>query len=172
MPFYKKIGGMSGKKHSEETKKKMSLALKNRVFSEEHKAKLSTAQTGKRHTDETKEKISRGHKGREFSLDHRKKIGEAHKKEKCYFWKGGVSSENAKIRSSMQYKVWRKKVFERDDYTCQSCNQRGGILNADHIKPFSLFPELRFEINNGRTLCKECHEKTNTFAGRIHKMKG
>jgi hypothetical protein len=43
------------------------------------------------------------------------------------------------------------------------CGQIGGKLNVDHIKPFSLFPELRFDIKNGRTLCLLCHTKTDTF---------
>lgn len=64
-------------------------------------------------------------------------------------------------------KEWRKHVFQRDDYTCQACGQRGGKLNADHELPFSLFPDLRFEILNGRTLCVYCHRKTPTFAGGI-----
>ena len=47
----------------------------------------------------------------------------------------------------------------------------GGKLNADHIKPFSLFPELRFDLNNGRTLCVECHKKTDTYCEKIYKYK-
>ena len=81
-------------------------------------------------------------------------------------WKGGITPINLKFRSTPEYKQWRKSVFERDDYTCQECSSRGVELNADHIKPFAYFPELRLDINNGRTLCVTCHRATDTFAGR------
>jgi 5-methylcytosine-specific restriction endonuclease McrA len=69
-----------------------------------------------------------------------------------------------RIRLSPEYKAWRLAVFTRDDYTCQLCGVRGGVeLHADHMKPFALFPELRFEVSNGRTLCAPCHYKTETF---------
>lgn len=74
-----------------------------------------------------------------------------------------ASTENQKIRASLAYKRWRTAVFERDNYTCQMCGARGIRLNADHIKPFSLFPDLRLDINNGRTLCVECHKGTPTY---------
>mgnify|MGYP001570958768 FL=1 len=91
-------------------------------------------------------------------------------KEKNINWKGGVMSINEKIRKSFEYKLWRNAVFERDNYTCIWCGSKfikgvtGRVkIHADHIKPFSLFPELRFAIDNGRTLCLECHEKTPTY---------
>lgn len=75
-------------------------------------------------------------------------------------WKGGITPENERIRHSKEYKEWRISVFERDNYTCINCgDDKGGNLNADHIKPFSLFPELRLDINNGRTLCIDCHKE-------------
>lgn len=88
-------------------------------------------------------------------------------------WKGGITSENEKIRKSFEYRLWRKAVFDRDNYMCIWCGAKSGngkaiILQADHIKPFSLFPELRFAIDNGRTLCISCHKKTGTWGGKSH----
>lgn len=62
-------------------------------------------------------------------------------------------------RRSPEYSKWRKEVFIRDEYTCQNCKMVGGELNAHHIKPFSDFPELRYDVNNGITLCKKCHKE-------------
>lgn len=84
-------------------------------------------------------------------------------------WKGGVTEIHRAIRTSREYKLWRTAVFERDNYACVWCKEKGGELNADHIKPFALFPELRFAIDNGRTLCLECHKKTDTYARNIPK---
>lgn len=64
---------------------------------------------------------------------------------------------NHKQRQSTEYRQWRKSVFERDNYTCQVCGVSGGELNAHHIKPFSVYPDLRFDVSNGLTLCKQCH---------------
>lgn len=83
-------------------------------------------------------------------------------------WRGGITPENKKIRCSLEYKLWRKAVFERDNYQCiWGGKEHGNKLHADHIKPFSLYPELRFAIDNGRTLCYECHKTTETYSGKI-----
>lgn len=86
------------------------------------------------------------------------------KGEKNPRWRGGITPINLKIRGSLEYKLWRRAVFERDKYTCVWCGVVGGRLHADHIKAFSQFPELRFAIDNGRTLCVECHKKTDNYA--------
>lgn len=90
----------------------------------------------------------------------------------------GKTSENDRIRDSKEYKEWRMAVFKRDGFTCVICgikNMKGlgyhVVFDADHIKPFSLFPELRFELSNGRTLCRPCHTKTDTWGNNIHKWK-
>ena len=58
---------------------------------------------------------------------------------------------------------WRNAVFERDNYTCQKCKVRGCRLQAHHIKPYKEFPDLRYVLNNGETLCLECHKQTDTY---------
>ena len=74
-------------------------------------------------------------------------------------WKGGVREENVRIRKSPEYRQWRKDVFQRDGWTCVKCGYKSKLksdIRADHIKPFSLFPELRLDVSNGRTLCLKC----------------
>lgn len=83
-------------------------------------------------------------------------------REKHWNWQGGITTENHKIRDSKEYKEWRIKVFQRDRFTCIVCGYRSmkpRDIRADHIKPFSLFPDLRFELSNGRTLCIPCDMK-------------
>ncbi|MHA1225157.1 MAG: HNH endonuclease [Candidatus Hodarchaeales archaeon] len=76
-------------------------------------------------------------------------------------WKGGVSKNQRPVRS-IRYKKWRMAVFMRDDFTCQFCGIRGVYLEAHHIKPWSKYPKLRFDVNNGVTLCRRCHDLTKT----------
>lgn len=64
-------------------------------------------------------------------------------------------------RHTTEYKQWRTSVFERDSYKCQRCGKVGGELNAHHIKPFAKYKELRYEVDNGITLCAECHRKVH-----------
>jgi len=81
--------------------------------------------------------------------------------ENHYNWKGGESLKRVSITPG--WRKWRKKVYERDKYTCQECGEVGGNLNPHHIKPVALFPNLVFEVDNGITLCRECHKRTDTF---------
>ena len=60
----------------------------------------------------------------------------------------------------VEYQEWRKAVYERDNYTCQICgDDRGGNLEAHHVRSFKDFPELRYDTDNGVTLCKACHRE-------------
>lgn len=90
--------------------------------------------------------------------------------DKNWNWQGGKTKTLQFIRFTPEYKIWRVSVFERDNYTCVDCGQRGGLLEADHEKPQSLFPELRFVVANGKTRCKKCHRKTRTFGERVKRL--
>lgn len=76
-------------------------------------------------------------------------------------YKGNNIRNRNIISVQYQYKKWRKDVFVRDDYTCKKCGLKGGRLNAHHIKEWAEFPELRFDIDNGITLCEPCHYATH-----------
>ena len=74
-------------------------------------------------------------------------------------WKGDQRKEpQQRDREGERYKSWRRKVFERDNYTCFSCQKRGGDLEAHHIELFSTHIHLRHVVSNGITLCKKCHK--------------
>ena len=64
-------------------------------------------------------------------------------------------------RHCAEYTIWRKSVFERDNYTCQICGKKGCELNAHHIKSFSGYPNFRYDVSNGITLCKKCHKEVH-----------
>lgn len=103
-------------------------------------------------------------KGIKYSIRLRLIIANAQRGEKSHLWKGGVTRKNQIVRDSVEYKIWREAVFKRDDWTCKFCGVRSGVqkkvyLEADHIQEFAYYPELRFAIDNGRTLCKDCHRK-------------
>lgn len=74
-------------------------------------------------------------------------------------WKNGVTSENEKIRKSGEYKNWRIAVYRRDGFCCQICKKHCDKKNivAHHKNSFSLYPQSRFVVEEGITLCRRCH---------------
>lgn len=107
----------------------------------------------------------------ELRILHSKKMRAIVASGKHNFWKGGIAQETrsfkANFQNTIEYRLWRTAVFERDNFTCIWCGARNGngkrvVLNADHIQSFSEHPELRLAIDNGRTLCRECHYKRHS----------
>lgn len=80
----------------------------------------------------------------------------------CYmivhWYENNGIGETAKKRNNYTYRKWREAVLKRDGYRCQKCE---GVTNLEvhHIKPFADFPESRFDISNGVTLCRKCHRR-------------
>jgi len=84
------------------------------------------------------------------------------KMEKHPQWKGGVTPEVHRIRSRYKHKQWRKEVKKRDGQKCRKCGDNEN-LHVHHIKSFSKYPKLRFDLNNGMILCLKCHKKTDSY---------
>jgi hypothetical protein len=140
------------------------------------------------YSKETIQKIKAGRAKQviKHSIESRRKIGIGHSKEKCTFWKGGISDLTRSLRQiiagTFEYRQWRSDVFQRDDYICQHCREKGGKLNADHLKEFqkilleyniknkeeALLCEELWNINNGRTLCESCHKKRKKWDKKIY----
>lgn len=145
---------------SNETKNKISLALKGKLPKNFQLIKNYINQEGRKQSEYTRNKIASSNLGRKVWNKGVKSLicGDKHPN-----WQGGKTKINTKIRNSAEYREWRKSVFVRDNYTCQMCFVQGGLLHADHIKQFAYYPELRFELSNGRTLCVPCHKTTDTY---------
>jgi len=169
-----------------------SKTLTGRKLSEEHKEKCGLANLGNKHTEANRiylgnilketGKKTRFKKGVNVSPETQFKKGQTAwntgihmpmiQGDKHPNWKGGATKKNEMVRKCLEYRLWRNAVYQRDNYTCQECNiSIGGNLEAHHIKSFAVFPELRFAIDNGIILCKECHKKTDNYAGKGLKRK-
>lgn len=86
-------------------------------------------------------------------------------------WQGGITKERDKIRRLPGYQLWRKSVFQRDNYTCQKCKKRGTTLHAHHIRSFASNPKLRTDLNNGICLCEHCHLSFHQRYGKLDNNK-
>jgi hypothetical protein len=104
-------------------------------------------------------------KGRRHSDETRRKMSEAKKGDKGSNWKGGVSTENRIAYCSLDYRTWRKDVFERDGYTCQKTKIRGHKLHPHHVYAFAKHHDLRYDVKNGITLSISEHKRFHGIYG-------
>ena len=81
-------------------------------------------------------------------------------------WKGGLTSDRGRIMQTTAYKDWRTDVFTRDNFKCQCCGINSNQLEAHHIIPYAVAEDLRTDVNNGITFCKECHKNYHKLYGR------
>ena len=147
---------------------------------ESMKMKMSKVHKGKKHTEVAKRKMSKiakrngvgkWLKGTKWSVKRRIKFSKSCKGEKGNNWKGGISPKNKKIRSGIEFRLWREAVFARDNWTCQKYGIKGGKLHPHHIKNFAQFPELRFAIDNGITFSKKAHDEFHKIYGKKNNTK-
>lgn len=176
-------------KHSVESIKRIKIARKKQIITPEHKKAISLATKGGNKTS-FKKGVAPWNKGvpkekshmfgRVMPKEQRIKIGLKQKGEKNHAWRGGITPLRGKIYNTFEWRQWRSDIFNRDNFSCVLCGIRGGRLEADHIKAFSIIikenniktvedavicAEL-WDINNGRTLCRPCHLKTENYGNR------
>lgn len=164
-------GTMNGRHHSKESKNKIRKSLMGHKVSKITRKKLSDVNTGKIYSEEYKARIRlyvpRG--------------------KNSHLWKGGITPLTKKIREGYKYIEWRAKCMARDNWTCQTCQKRGGELQVHHIISFSELLNRHniksvddaikckdlWDLNNGITLCLECHKQTDSYLKQhnIHSQK-
>jgi 5-methylcytosine-specific restriction endonuclease McrA len=168
-----------GHKHTDATRKKMSASRrglkinrtappwnkgKKGVYSRESLERFRLSHLGKKQSAETIARRIPKLIGRRFRWKDTSHIRGSNN----HRWRGGLTEKHHLIRNSAEYKAWRRAIFQRDHFTCVIGGKaHGSEIEADHIKPFADYPELRFDVSNGRTLCKECHKNTPTYG--VHK---
>ncbi len=176
------------RKRTKEHQEKIALANRDKILTEETKRKISESLKGNIISEDTRKKMSKANKGRivseETKQKRRGKNNYFYGKRYCgidnHNWKGGITPLIGSVRGSFKYRQWRDDVFTRDSFTCQECgDNKGGNLNAHHKISFvsilqkyeittfkeALKCEELWNINNGVTLCEDCHTI-------IHKRRG
>lgn len=169
---------------SNDTKEKLSNIKKGTKHSKETIQKIISANTGKKRNKKFREKMREINLGRKLSKEHRKKISHSNLGKTA--WNSGLKGYLAGIKSphwvkdrselrtdrrkayDSRYKIWMKEVKDRDEWKCRIDNDEcSGRLEAHHILPWSKFPELRYNINNGISLCHYHHPKSRNAEKRL-----
>jgi len=136
---------------------KLSLKTKKKIGESRLRRK---EQLGYLNSPETREKIKEATRGKYGKLSSH--------------WQGGITALNFQIRNSLKYRQWRSDIFTRDNFTCQNCGLEHCKIEAHHLKEFNIILkenniktlaealscEELWNINNGITLCKGCHNET------------
>lgn len=162
------VGPNKGKKFSTESRMKMSQAQKGKKLSKETRGKMSLARMGHPTSEETKLKISIANSGRKFTDESRKRMSISHLVDKKMAGEKHPNwiHDRTKIktypdkRKDANYEYWNKQCRERDSNKCKMGNEKcGGRLEVHHILRWHDYPELRYDLNNGITLCKNHHPR-------------
>jgi len=150
-------GFVKGHKHSEATKKKIGDIHRRPIYfdctycSKHSITKLSHYKLKKNHFCSTKCYAN-------YRLEKMKPYEQNS-------WKGGITKETQRGRGGKLYKMWQVMVYERDGYSCVNCCSKEQI-EAHHIKSWSKYPKLRYNVDNGKTLCIVCHNKTRGYENK------
>jgi transposase len=155
-----------------EFKEKFKTIMKTVCGKPEIRKKISEKSKQRWQDPEYREKLKLKHKIRWSYPDYKKKMSDIRKQ----LWKDPIyklkirkslskvkrykqQREPREERKLLEYKLWVEAILKRDNYTCQKCGKRGKKLEVHHIFNWADYPELRYAIDNGITLCRECHRE-------------
>lgn len=156
------------RKDIKDIRKKQSISAIKRFQNPLERKKLSEYRKGKKDTEYTKKLKSearkrewmegkrKGYKQSKEQIEKRVRRGENH-----YNWQDGITDKYRSIRRQKAYWEWRMVVWKRDNFKCQmpDCVGNKRKLNAHHIITLKENENLKYDINNGITLCEDCHNK-------------
>lgn len=158
--------------NSPETRKKMSISAKNKKLSEEHKRNIGEAHKGEK-SHLWKGGLPKCICGKKLSAYTSKQcqtcFHNQHKGSNHYNWKQDRNSLVKKQkRNDLAYRDWRKEVWLRDNFKCKIDNSDcEGRIEAHHILGWKDYPDLRYKINNGITLCHAHHPRKRAEEKRL-----
>lgn len=165
---------VTGSKRSDETKHKMSIAQTGKKRSHETRIKLSLLRKGTKLSEEHKRKIGQSHVGNKYNLG--RKISEQTREKMRASAKKGCDSpvwvngnyKKQDTRNDSAYQGWAKQIKKRDDWKCKINNEECcGRMEVHHILSWRDHPELRYEVNNGITLCHKHHPRKHDDETRL-----
>jgi len=164
--------------------------------SKQHRESISNSNKGRTLTEQQRKNIglSRlGKPGYKWSKKEKRSISEARRGKLSHTYIDGRTSLHKMLRGCVEMKIWRASVFKRDNYICTVCNKKSsGNIESHHKVSFSIIlskflvkynkldatkdKEKLFKfalkynkfwnINNGQTLCKKCHSKTDSYLSK------
>jgi len=144
-----------GKNWSEDFKKKVSLGVK-KYF--ENNPDVVRGLSKKRRKTALENGNGKWMKGKKLSEETKKKIGNSNRGENNWNWKGGIKVRGKSTLNTTDYRIWRMSVLKRDNFKYKISNPDcKGQLQTHHILRWAEHPELRYEVNNGITLCRFHH---------------
>lgn len=91
--------------------------------------------------------------------------------EEHHAWKGGASFDPDKVRTSTEYRQFRKSIMEAADYQCSVCGAIEDTMEMDHIVPHAARPDLLLAKENVRVLCGRCHKRTASYSSNAKYFK-
>ncbi len=137
----------------------LGIANSRTTTSDLQKATIGALNRGRKLSVETRKKLSIARTGQKASLEACENMKTAGKKRwSKHFAKHGRPPKKPHLRGLAKYSHWRLQVYERDRFTCQQCDSVGGNLEAHHVLAWAKYPESRYDVDNGVTLCHKCHQ--------------